>query len=436
MVLLDVPTEVAAARLGVERDRMEAEPDAFHQRVREGFRAQAEAEPDGLGGGGRGRHGRAGRGAGAGRGRRAAGAGAVNGPAPVLAAEEAGVDLWGDVVGQPAAVAELRAAVARPVHAYLLVGPRGSGKRALARAFAAALLSRDRSGDDAVRHARLALAEAHPDLTVVERQGASITAGQADEIVAAASRSSVEGGPKVLVLDEFHLVTTAAPKLLKSIEEPPAGTVFLVLADEVPPDLVTIASRCVRVDLGPVPLDAVVDRLEAEGVSPERAAEAAAGASGDLSRARLLATDERLALRRRAWHDVPDRLDGTGSTAVEVADELLATITDAMAALSEAQAAETAELEERVKATGERGSGRRALEERHKREARRYRTDELRAGLTELASRYRAELATAARPGTVIEALEAVGATAESLVRNPNERLQLVDLLSRLGRLR
>ncbi len=147
------------------------------------------------------------------------------------------VDLWRDVVGQDAAVAELRAAVATPVHAYLLVGPRGSGKRALARAFAAASAVRDRVGEDARRHVELALAEAHPDLTVFERKGAKISVEQADQIIGRASRASVEGGPKVLVLDEFHLVTDAGPKLLKSIEEPSVGTVFLVLADQLTPDL-------------------------------------------------------------------------------------------------------------------------------------------------------------------------------------------------------
>jgi len=180
----------------------------------------------------------------------------------LLPAEVAGVDLWGAVVGQASAVAQLRAAARAPVHAYLLVGPRGSGKRALARAFAAALLSSGRAGDDAVRHAQLALAEAHPDLTVVERRGASIQAEQADEVIGAAARASVEGGGKVIVLDEFHLVTPqVGNKLLKSIEEPPAGTVFVVLADDVTPDLVTIASRCVRVDLGAVPVEALVDAL-------------------------------------------------------------------------------------------------------------------------------------------------------------------------------
>lgn len=352
-----------------------------------------------------------------------------------LPAEAAGVDLWGDVVGQSGAVRELRSSVAAPVHAYLLVGPRGSGKRALARAFAAALLSSGHEGVEAVRHAELALAETHPDLLVIERKGASITVEQADEIIGAASRASVEGGPKVLVLDEFHLVTVAGPKLLKSIEEPPPGTVFLVLADDVTPDLVTIASRCLRIDLGPVPTEAIVERLVAEGVAPERAEEAAVVASGDLARARLLATDDRLALRRRAWHDVPDRLDGTGATAVEAVDELLAMITDAMAPLADAQAVEAAELEERVKARGERGSGRKQLEDKHKREARRYRADEVRAGLTELSRRYRDELAVSARPSEGIKAVEAIAELAREMVRNPNERLQLVALFLRLGRL-
>ena len=106
-----------------------------------------------------------------------------------------------------------------------------------------------------------------------------------------------------------------------------------------------------------------------------------------------------------------------------------------MTPLAEAQAAEAAELEERVKARGERGSGRKQLEDRHKREARRYRSDEVRAGLTELSRRYRDELATVARPAPVIEAIEAIAALAREMVRNPNERLQLVALFLTLGRL-
>lgn len=344
------------------------------------------------------------------------------------------IDVWADVVGQPHAVAALQAAARSPVHAYLIVGPRGAGKRSLARAFAAAILSEDSA--DPSRDVQLALTEEHPDLVVVERVGASISVAQADQIIERASRSPVEGDRKVLVLDEFHLVTAVVvPKLLKTIEEPPEGTVFVVLAEEVTPDLVTLASRCVRIDVGPVPDDAVVERLLAEGVPRERAEQAAVAAAGDLRRARVLAEDDRLEMRRRAWHEVPDRLDGTGASAVTVADELLAMIDDAMAPLVERHERELAELEERVAQLGERGAGRRELVERHNREQRRYRADELRFGLTTLARRHRDELATSARPANAIAAIEAIQAVAEGLVRNPNERLQLQALFVKLGAL-
>jgi DNA polymerase-3 subunit delta' len=352
----------------------------------------------------------------------------------VTTSSPATTDVWASVVGQSHAVAELRAAARAPVHAYLIVGPRGSGKRSLAAAFAAALLSEGRP--DPERDAELALAEEHPDLVVVERVGASISVAQADQIIERASRSPVEGTRKVLVLDEFHLVTAVVgPKLLKTIEEPPEGTFFIVLAEEVTPDLVTLASRCVRIDLGPVPSEAIVERLVAEGVAPDRADQAAVAAAGDLRRARVLAADDRLELRRRAWHEVPDRLDGTGASAVVVADELLAMIDDAMAPLVARHEQELEELEERVAQLGERGAGRRELVERHNREQRRYRADELRFGLTTLARRHRDELAGSARPANAIAAVNAIQAVAEGLVRNPNERLQLQALFVELGAL-
>src|SRR5690625_5183060 len=142
-------------------------------------------------------------------------------------------DPWSDVIGQDRAVALLRAAAGRrTVHAWLFTGPRGSGKRAAARAFGADLLAMEADeadrAEEAERIRRLARTEQHPDLIVVERVGAAISAEQADEIVRRASRSATEGTRKVLVLDEFHLIApNVGPKLLKTIEEPPSGTFFI-----------------------------------------------------------------------------------------------------------------------------------------------------------------------------------------------------------------
>src|SRR5699024_5047126 len=170
--------------------------------------------------------------------------------------------------------------------------------------------------EDAERARRLARSEQHPDLIVVEREGAAISADQADEIIRRASRSATEGSRKVLVLDEFHLINpNVAPKLLKTIEEPPAGTFFVVLADEVTRELVTIASRCVRVDFAALSPDVVAEQLRRDGIEPERAERAAQVAGGDLDRARLLAADDRLAARLQAWRELPMRLDGSGHRA-------------------------------------------------------------------------------------------------------------------------
>lgn len=347
-------------------------------------------------------------------------------------------DPWDDVIGQEQVVAMLRhAASGDTPHAWLFVGPHGSGKRAAARAFAGDLLAADAAarGDDesAARARALARSEQHPDLIVVERVGAAISKDQAVDIVTRASRSATEGPRKVMVLDEFHLLSAdVAPRLLKTIEEPPPGTFFVVLADELPNELVTIASRCVRVDFARLTAPVVAAKLEAEGLAPERAAEVAAIAGGDLARARLLATDERLALRLAAWRDLPRRLDGSGHTAASAIDDLRAAIDDAEAPLRARQELEVAELNERIERYGQRGSGAKQLEERHKREVRRLRTDDLRMGLGAVAATYRDEMSVSADPSRFVEALEAIQDVAERLVRNPNEELQLLALALRL----
>jgi DNA polymerase-3 subunit delta' len=107
-------------------------------------------------------------------------------------------------------------------------------------------------------------------------------------------------------------------------------------------------------------------------------------------------------------------------------------IDDATEPLKARHAAEIAALEARVEQYGERGSGRKTLLDQHKREMRRQRTDELRFGLAILARRYRDAAVASERPAAYIEAIDALGALNEGLIRNPNERLQLQALFFRL----
>src|SRR5690554_646554 len=111
-------------------------------------------------------------------------------------------EAWSDVVGQDRAVAALQAAAQSPVHAYLLVGPPGAGKLAAALAFAGAVLAADAqaNGADPERASALARTQSHPDVTIFEPEGASLSVDDADEITKAAFRSPVEGTRKLLVL--------------------------------------------------------------------------------------------------------------------------------------------------------------------------------------------------------------------------------------------
>lgn len=348
------------------------------------------------------------------------------------ASAEAG-DLWGEVVGQDDAVAQLQAAVASPVHAYLLVGPPGSGRRAAARAFAADLLTRGLDPDQVERGRRLVAMEAHPSLDVVERVGQAISAEEAREVVRVANLAPPEGDLQVIMLLDVHLLREAGPILLKSVEEPPPGTIFVLVSEELPVELATIESRCVRIDLHPVPTASIVERLVAEGVDVERAGLAASSAGGDLARARLLARDDHLAARRELWSNAPDRLDGTGSAISEVVEELIASIDEVVEPLQAQQAEELEELHERLEAYGRvTKAATETVTARHKREQRRVRTDEVMAGLRAVTDRYRTAMVDGGDPSGFLAAADAVQALCDDLRFNPNERLALLALFASL----
>ncbi len=354
--------------------------------------------------------------------------------------------LFEAVVGQATAVDQLRATARRPVHAYLQVGPPGVGQEALVRGFAAALLCPS-GGDGVCSTCRRSLAGVHPDLVEVHRSGASLSVEDARRVVKLAQRRPLEARRQVVVVSDLHLARVAAPVLLKTLEEPAGETVFVMLAEFVPPELVTIASRCIRIDLPPVSSEALITWLVGQGVEAEPAAAIALAARGSVDRARLLVDDPDFAARRMLWRDVPTRLDGTGATAAALATELLASAEQAVAPLRAVHESEMQDLVAQAEASGERGvAGRKDIEDHYKREERRWRTDELKAGLGVLAAAYRDRLVTevtgqrASTPARVGERVNelagAVGHIEEvcaEMVRNPNESLMLEALLVRLS---
>ena len=341
---------------------------------------------------------------------------------------------WDRVIGQNEAVRRLQAAVEAPVHAYLFVGPSGSGKRRAAAVFAGELLAAA-DPEGAERHRRLAEKEEHADVHVLDPVGNSLRRDEeAEPLIVQASRSPVEGNRKVLVVNRFHTATpAAAASLLKTIEEPPAPSIFVLLAEDVPPEHITIASRCTRVDFGSVAAGDIETALVAEGLADAaQAAIVAAASNGSVERARVLATDEQLGLRRDAWWSVPDRLDGSGSAAAVLVEEVRGLIDDAGKAKIRQHEAELEALEQREEALGTRGSGRRDMEVRHRRQQRQFRTEELRFGLSTLAARYREMILSDDSRQDPLDAVKHLRDTSDALIRNPNEALLLQSLLLKL----
>ncbi len=198
-----------------------------------------------------------------------------------------------------------------PSHAYLFHGPSGTGKRTVARAFAAALLS-DGSADRGTV-ARRVERGSHPDLTWVTPSGAAeMLVSDVDEpVIAAATRTPFESSRRVFVIEGADTMNDqAANRMLKTLEEPAPFVHLLLLADRPDDLLATVASRCQAVRFDPLPSELIAARVRAEGVSSQRALACARLALGDARLARELAGEHGQALRAAGEHLVRGALQG------------------------------------------------------------------------------------------------------------------------------
>lgn len=230
-------------------------------------------------------------------------------------------DLFEDIIGHDGVVSLLRSELEHPAQAYLFVGPESVGKDSVALRFAAGLLG----GDSDERARRLALMRAHPDLRVLEPEGAtSLGVDQAREVVSRASLAPVEASRSVFLFPDAGAMTDqAANALLKTLEEPSAQVVFLLVSGSEDDFPSTVASRCRTVHMGRVPLAEIVEALVARGLSEDDANGVAVVSGGRPGLALALMSQPEVAKFRDLWLSIPGKVTPHPGDGQRLAMELL-----------------------------------------------------------------------------------------------------------------
>ncbi|HSP60203.1 MAG TPA: DNA polymerase III subunit delta' [Ornithinimicrobium sp.] len=329
------------------------------------------------------------------------------------------MSVFDQLVGQDRAVSALRRAVTVPAamtHAWLVTGPPGSGRSVAARAFAAALQCErtEDPGCGACHACRTVLAGSHPDVSLVTTTETFIRVDRARELALTAATRPSTGRWRVLVVEDAdRLNEQAADALLKSLEEPPPRTVWVLCAPTADDLIVTVRSRCRHLQLGTPPVDAVAELLaDRDGIDPAMAHYAARAAQSHIGIARRLATDEHARARRREIVAIPASLTGVGA-ALRAAQDLVEEAGEGAEVIS----TQRADAERRALLTqlGADPSARtqppavrshlRDMEVRQKRETRRQQHDSIDSALTDLASVYRDALMVAT--GSPVEPVNA-----------------------------
>lgn len=245
------------------------------------------------------------------------------------------------MVGQKHIVSTLQNALTdgRMAHAYLFTGPRGTGKTTTARLLAKALMCEAGGGaatahpDGTCEQCQEIARGTHPDVYELDAASRTGVDNVRDEIINRVAFAPTQGRYKVYVIDEVHMLTTAAfNALLKTLEEPPAHVVFVLCTTDPQKIPETVLSRCQRLEFHRISDADIAERLEfvctSEGFEydSEALALVARHARGGLRDA--LSTLETLSVHGRGTVRVEDARELLG----EVADDTLSGMAELVAA--------------------------------------------------------------------------------------------------------
>ena len=309
-------------------------------------------------------------------------------------------EVFSELIGQERAVATLRRAVEgrshAMSHAWLFVGPPGSGRSNAAKAFAAALQCPD-GGCGHCQECRTTLSGAHPDVTLLRTEQLSIGVDEVRALVGRSSMAPVKNRYQIVVVEDADRITErGADALLKGLEEPAPKTVWLLCAPSADDVIITIRSRCRGIKLVTPSDDAVAELLVArDAISPALAAHAARAAQGHVGRARVLARSESARIRRREILSLPGKLNSVTACLTAAENLVSSSAEEAAAVTGELDAKELTSLQEMLGLGGRGAKPRNAqaavreLEDQQKARGKRLQRDALDRVLTELTGYYR-----------------------------------------------
>lgn len=324
------------------------------------------------------------------------------------------MSVWDDLPGQEKTITALSRAVAEgnPSHAWLFTGPPGSGRTNAARAFAAALQCRvpepAQHGCGECKACVTVLAGTHPDVALIATEKVAYQIEDVRELITKAQDRPSTAPWRVIIIEDADRMTERTTNvLLKSIEEPPPHTIWILCAPSPADVLVTIRSRCRSVSLSVPTRSAVAELLvRRDGLSEAQADFAARVSQSHIGIARRLARDEEARRRRDRTVRMPLRIRGVSDAVMAAAELVELSTTEATAAATERSEAEATALrtalgiEADAPVPPQQRSAFKALEENAKRRARRSTHDALDRSLIDLTTFFRDVLMLQLRSGT------------------------------------